>query len=81
MDGSNAHRDSYVHFHPLRQSSLLTDDTLPMNGSNVWANISVQSSLASTLPNTHASIMTNDSNQTLWTTALDISSPQDHSHL
>lgn len=33
-------QDSYSDFMPLRQSSLLTDETLPMNDTDVYANIS-----------------------------------------
>lgn len=34
-------QDSYSNFTPLRQSSLLTDETLLMNGTDVYANASV----------------------------------------
>lgn len=33
-------QDSYSEFMPLRQSSTLSDETLPMNDTNVYANIS-----------------------------------------
>ncbi len=34
-------QDSYSEFMPLRQSSLLTDETLLMNGTDVYANVTV----------------------------------------
>ena len=34
-------QDSYADFAPTRQSSLLTDQTLPMNGTDVYADVSV----------------------------------------
>lgn len=34
-------QDSYSDFMPLRQSSLLTDETLLMNGTDVYANVTV----------------------------------------
>lgn len=97
-------QDSYANFAPIRQSSLLTDQTLPMNGTDVYANISVvwpalykarelkseqsrnqyalqiNNVIQSTLPKepTKSNLNESEFEETIWTTALDISfSPEE----